>query len=354
MAMLVHAMGWFAGRFGYNTHTRGLFGALSRLRPVVATWLPEQAVAPDRAAIAAAWPGRPVASIALLPGELCGVLSGAPPGPRIACTVWESTRLPDNWLPPLLAADQVWIPSAWGRNILVDNGIPADRVKVVPEGVDPALFHPGVPPAPFLAAKPGFKVLAVGKWERRKGLDVLIRAFERAFGERDEAWLVLACDNPFRSVDLRRELVAAGLRRPGRLLVVPPVARPEVFAGLYTACDLFCLPTRAEGWGLPIIEAAACGLPVVVTGWGGQSEFLGDWARLIGHRLVPVDGIEFERADGDRGLWAEPDEDHLVALLREAHADRAAARARGRAGAAAVAAAFTWEHAARTAHGLLA
>lgn len=352
--LLVHAIGWFDGRFGYNVHTRGLFDALSRRMPVVTSPLyrTDGPHAEDKAAVAALFDQRRVATIALLYGSLTDVLDGAA-GQRIAYTVWESTRLPDDWIEPLARADRIWTATAWGKRVFTANGFAPDRIDVVPEGVDPALFHPGVSPVDAFPAAP-FKFLAVGRWERRKGMAELVQAFDREFGDRDDVLLVLAgLYSGRRDLDLGAELRALGLRHPGRLKVVPPVDTHRTFARIYTACDAFVAPSRAEGWGLPVIEAMACGLPTIVTGYSGPTEFIGEHAWRIEHRLVPVDEPYFESADGDFGLWAEPDWDHLRHLMRTIFENRDTARERALAGSERVRRDFHWDRAAATAEARL-
>ena len=64
-----------------------------------------------------------------------------------ACIQWvvsESTRVPPTVMSTMLAADQVWVPSTWGRDQLIANGLDAERCWVMPEGVDSARFHPYV------------------------------------------------------------------------------------------------------------------------------------------------------------------------------------------------------------------
>lgn len=348
--LLVHAIGWFDGRFGYNVHTRGLFDALARRLPVVATPVIVRSgpIAEDKAAVAGLLGRRRTATVALLYGSLATVLDGAA-GLRIAYTVWESTRLPDRWLEPLARADRIWTATAWGKRIFIANGFASERVDVVPEGVDPLLFHPGVPPAAAFPAAP-FKFLAVGRWERRKGMADLVRTFDREFGDRDDVLLVLAGLHAGPGdLDLGAELRALGLQRPDRIRIVPPVDTHRTFAGIYTACDAFVAPARAEGWGLPVIEAMACGLPTIVTGYSGPTEFVGEHAWRIDYRPVPVDEPYFERADGDLGLWAEPDWRHLGQLMREVFERPAAARERGLAGSTHVRQCFSWDRAAAVA-----
>ena len=349
---LVHAIGWFDGRYGYNVHTRNLFEALSKRMPVVASPMrvlegPHEA---DKREIATTFaPLRNVATIALLYGSLTGVLDGAN-GTRIAYTVWESTKLPDLWFGPLSKVDRIWTASAWGKRIFAANGFDPERIDVVPEGVDPLIFNPDVPASAALPAGNVFRFLAVGRWERRKGLAELVTAFDREFGEQDNVELVLAglhANQP--GLDLRTELRALRLERPGRLKIIPTVKTHQAFAELYTACNAFVAPSRAEGWGLPISEAMACGLPVIVTGYSGPTEFIGTHARRIDHRLVPIEMPYFERADGDLGMWAEPDWSHLRHLMREMMSDRAAARELGLAGSRHIRERFSWDATAKAA-----
>lgn len=349
---LVHAIGWFGGQLGYNIHTDNLFGRLARLLPVVATPLKflNGPIARDRALIARTWPGRPVATIALLHGHMMHVLGEAPPGPRIAYTVWESTKLPDDWRAPLARADQIWVPTAWNRDVFVANGFDGARIRVVPEGVDGDLFSPQAPPVPDLARRPGFKFVNVGKWEERKGTARLIKAFDDEFTGGEDVWLVLSCYNPHEpNIDFGAELRILKLKRPERLLLIPPIRDHARIAGLYTACHAFVSPTRAEGWGLPIIEAMACGLPAIVTGYSGHTAFMGAHAYPIDFRLVPVDVPFFAAADGDFGQWAEPDIRHMRRLMREVYENPETARARGLAGGEWVRSRFSWDAAARIA-----
>jgi glycosyltransferase involved in cell wall biosynthesis len=343
---LVHAIGWFDGRYGYNVHTRNLFEALSARLPVVASPMrvlegPQEA---DKREIAQTFaPHRRIATIALLYGSLTGVLDGAS-GTRIAYTVWESTKLPDAWFEPLSKADRIWTASAWGKRVFVANGFDPERIDVVPEGVDPETFNPEVAPSAALPAGDVFRFLAVGRWEKRKGLAELVTAFDREFGPKDKVELVLAglhANQP--GLDLGAELRALRLERPHRLKIIPAVKTHQAFAALYTACDAFVAPSRAEGWGLPISEAMACGLPVIVTGYSGPTEFIGPHARRIAHRLTPIDVPYFERSDGDLGVWAEPDWCHLRYLMRTMMSDRNSARELGLAGSHFIRNRYSWE-----------
>ncbi len=84
--------------------------------------------------------------------------------------------------------DEVWTPSEWGRQILIDSGLEETKLRVVPEGVDPTVFRPisraGLPDRPF-------RFLSVGTWEPRKGHEMMLRAWAKAFAPEDSVELVL-------------------------------------------------------------------------------------------------------------------------------------------------------------------
>ncbi|MEQ8331830.1 glycosyltransferase [Nisaea sp.] len=351
----VHAIGWFDGRFGYNVHTRNFFECLSRILPVVASPLigHDGPWREDRAALQELPKLLPRASIALLYGDMMDILDGAP-GRRIAYTVWESTEFPPGWLDKLKRADKIWIPTAWGHSVLIDNGISADQVQVVPEGVDPQLFNPEIPPTDALKAFSGFKFLNVGRFEARKGTQLLIESFDREFGPNDDVRLVLACDNHHDpEFDIARILRDLWLQRPDRIVVIPPVRSHTRFAELYRACDAFVSPFRAEGWGLPVSEAMACGLPVIATNYSGPTGFLDESAYKLSYKLVPIEDDYYRSAANVGGFWAEPSRTHLRKLMREIYENSEESARRGRAGSRHILENFTWMDAARTASNLL-
>lgn len=353
---LIHAIGWFDGRYGYNVMTRGLFDPLSRRLPVLASPIRGRTgpVEEDKAAIPRFFLDANRITVTMLYGSMARVMHDVD-GPRICFTLWESTRLPKGWAEALdRYTDRIWTATPWGKRVFAANGLDPDRIDVVPLGIDPALFHPDLPPTPAIARDGSYTFLSVGRWEKRKGMADLVKAFDDEFSDTDDVRLVLAGlhANQF-DLDLGRELAPLGLRRPDRLKIIPPVGRHTTFAGIYTACDAFVAPTRAEGWGLPMTEAMACGLPTIVTGYSGPSAFIGEHAYRIDHRLVPVDVPFFETDDGDLGLWAEPDWGHLRHLMRHVYENREEARARGMAGAGHVRDRFSWDRAADAAADLL-
>ena len=98
--------------------------------------------------------------------------------------------MPKAWLPMLRRVDEVWAYSRSVRDCYLEAGVPAERVHVVPLGVDPEVFRPGLEPLPFPPG-PRLRFLFVGGTIFRKGIDVLLAAFARAFQPADGIGLVI-------------------------------------------------------------------------------------------------------------------------------------------------------------------
>ena len=328
-----------ANSWGY--HARQFAAALARLDEVVVVPYdapPERAAAP-----------RPDADVGIAIGPIERMV-GVVGRHRVGFAVWETTVVPRAKLRVLEALDEVWVPSRWGRAVLIGNGLPADRVHVVPEGVDPALFRPAEA-APQETHRP-FRFLCVGKWEVRKGIDDLARAFAREFAPHEPVELILHCHNPYLSgFDIDRALASLQLPAHAPIRASHPLPLPAL-AALYGACDVLVLATKAEGWGLPIIEALACGIPAIATNYSGHTTFLNDDNGYLVdvERMIPVDDPFFYGSGEPLGVWAQPSVDHLQALMRRAFADAAERRRKGRQARRDVVRQWTWDDAARVAH----
>lgn len=232
---------------------------------------------------------------------------------------------------------RIWVPSAHSARTMAASGVPADLIDRVPHGVDSAVYRPSDIPRDertfvFLTV-----VNATG-W-KRKGLDVLVRAYLAAFKADDDVALVI---HSRKGGDAVADVLAdAGYRAGESPEIEVEARRVDSLVGRYQAADCYVQPTRGEAFGLAILEAMACGLPVIVPRWGGHLDYCtDDSGLLIDTTLAPVD-----RDPERRGQWAEPDVDHLVHLMRSVHADRELGRRLGKRGRA-VAEQWSWERSA--------
>ncbi len=262
---------------------------------------------------------------------------------------WEYGSLPRAWLPMLRRVDEVWACSRSVRDAFLEAGVAPERVHVVPLGIDPTVFHTGTPPSP-LPPGPGVRFLFVGRTIFRKGIDVLLTAYSRAFRPSDGVGLVIK--------DMGSQTFYRGQTAEARVLALRergyPVEyidrdlSPADLAGLYAACDALVLPFRGEGFALPVVEAMACGLPVIVTGAGPVRDYATEETAF----LIPARRAQFAECRVgdletiDRPWLFEPDVDALVDHLRCVASDPAAARARGTAASRWIHEHFTWARAA--------
>ena len=344
-----HILGWFEGPEGYNVLTRNFADALARRMPVYRTALPRKhgdwvKVAPevkrhrgtgDLANILFSW-GDQTAHLRTMPGL------------RVAYVIWETSKLPDAWFEPLREADRYWVPCAWAREVMIANGFAAELIDIVPLGMDVSVFHPGVTPDPVVGDLDGFKFITVGRWQHRKGTADLLRAFDAEFAGDAGARLILSCENPHRhDIDIGAELRALNLSCLDQLTLLPSAIANERMAGLFTGADAGVFPTRSDPWGLPISEAMACGLPVIATHFSGPADFMtNDTGYPLDWEEVPCPWMPASMADGDYGMWSEPDFVQLRRLMRRVYENRNEARAVGVRAAAHIARHWTWDHAA--------
>lgn len=239
----------------------------------------------------------------------------------------------------LKSQDLVIASSAWAKSVLEQAGVPAGRIRVVRPGVDAGVFR-----ADEYDLKPAVEktvvgnptvFLNVGKWELRKGHDVLLEAFNRAFEPDDNVLLIMQCFNPCfpTEAECRRYndswATAYRTSKMGRKIDVRQgrLASHRDVAALMSTADCGVFPSRGEGWNLELVEMMALGKPVVCTHYSAHTEFDGDGAA----RLVHPDGLEdahdgvWFKADtwgGRPGQWARLGDgavDQLVGHLRDVH-----------------------------------
>ncbi len=190
---------------------------------------------------------------------------------------WEFGSLPKQWVEVFSTqVDEMWVPSNYLRQVYLESCVPAERVFVVPNGINPDKFHPEVRPYK-LKTKKKFKFLFVGGTIHRKGIDLLLVAYINVFKKSDDVCLVIkdmGCDSFYQGMTFK-EFIKKIKRRKNAPAIeyIDAIIPEEELTGLYTACDVLVHPYRGEGFGLPIIEAMACGTPAIVTNGGACLDF---------------------------------------------------------------------------------
>ena len=183
---------------------------------------------------------------------------------------WANQRLRGfkNWLlaQSVRNADRVIAISAAGRDEVVSSyGIRAERTRVIPLGIDDAWFEPVDERAMQRTLlrrqlEPGY-FLFVGTLQPRKNVEALLDAYEALPPTiRRKRQLVIIGKYGWNAEILRRRLEDA--RRENRCVWLDYVPRQEIYQ-LYAGAGTFVFPSLAEGFGLPVLEALAKGLPII-------------------------------------------------------------------------------------------
>jgi glycosyltransferase involved in cell wall biosynthesis len=161
---------------------------------------------------------------------------------------------------------QVFTPSEYVKRKIMSRFEVKD-VIVTPNGVDRSVFHPGAKQKTHDV--PECYVLFVGSIEPRKNLGTLLQAWHAIKDDFKETWLLVAgTGGPvFKPVEFSHKIE--------RVRFLGYVA-DEALPGLYADATLFVLPSFEEGFGLPALEAMACGTPVIVSNGGALSETVAD------------------------------------------------------------------------------
>ena len=284
-----------------------------------------------------------------------GAISSRYKGLKIIWHVFDLTAIPADEISSLLRNyHEIWVPSDWARQILLLHAIPFSRIRVMPEGVDPEIYFPS---SHELSTKnERFRIIQVGKYETRKGYLDSVSAINQAFGGRSDTEYLVKCDWINGSNESKTHPKALALMQTSQVPVVTAfgaVDDPEM-ARLYRSADVFLFPSRGEGWGLPLIEALACGVPCITTCHSGQSEFLKAIEGLylpVDFTLRPMDCPETKarlpRSDGNWGLWACPDINDFAKKLQSCRTQHTLWRTQALEASAIIRKNYSWERCAK-------
>jgi glycosyltransferase involved in cell wall biosynthesis len=241
-------------------------------------------------------------------------------GTNCAVTFFEVDEFSDGEKCHLRSVDKLIVASRWAVDVLARE-IPDLKPHVVSMGVDREIFAPAGQRPGALSNRTRF--LVVGKVELRKGYDVLIKVFNGAFGREDDVELVVSWNNPFlRSGDLQRWTSLYRESPLGdKISFVPYLPTDAALADLMRSCDCMINLTRAEGFGLPLLQALSCGLHLITTEYSAHAEF----CTRNNSSLVSIDELE-DANDGifffGQGRWAKLGDhqvEQAISFMRRIH-----------------------------------
>ena len=202
----------------------------------------------------------------------------------------------------LQGAERVIASSGDVRGRVSDLGVPDERVRVIPQGVDCELFKQTGDRVPGAG---GWRLLYVGRFDERKGVGVLLEAMRAIRQRRDDVSLRLVGGSPVsgtaaefrdRSLDL------------GDCVEFVDEQPHEAIPAIMAESDIFVLPSFYDSFGIVLVEALACGVPVVATRCGGPEDIVeeglgrlvaaGDVGDLAQGIMAVLDGYaEYDRKE---------------------------------------------------------
>lgn len=240
-------------------------------------------------------------------------------GLRIGFPIFELDTFNQVEIHHLSSLDKIFVCSSWAKSVILNNIKISDKnVFVIPLGVDQSIFKlsdmPQNTPTRFYNC---------GKWEIRKGHDILVSLFNEAFEDNDSVELYLMCDNPFCSKEEQQEWINLYKKSKlgNKIHIIPRQSTQEEVYNIMKEMHCGIFPARAEGWNLELLEMLSCGKHVITTNYAAHKDFCNTNNSL----LVDIDSLE-KAYDGKwffgQGNWAKIDQnqrDQFIKHMRFIH-----------------------------------
>ncbi len=212
-------------------------------------------------------------------------------GKKVLYTMMENSQtLHKDYVEKLNMFNEIWVPTNYNKTICKNNGVHPE-VKVMPLGVDTDRYRPDIKPFEFKFPLNGFVFISVFKWNHRKGWDILLKSFMEEFSNKDDVSLLIVSRT---DVHHNRNIILndfkntmSGINKPDSEMPHISLYDKEIperdMPSIYKRANAFVMISRGEGFGLPLIESAAVGLPVISSYCSGQTDYLNDDNSFLVH-----------------------------------------------------------------------
>lgn len=222
----------------------------------------------------------------------------------IGYTVWETTRPPDHWKDLINQLDHLLVPTEWNKTVFKEHGItiPIDVIPHFSEFEGVPATHTDL----HQWESDRFLFYIISTWTERKTIWKLIEAYLQAFSPEDRVELLIKTSKvdttkrrnklfrylgfPFKSIRKTFDNYVDRTQNIPKITLVADDTKPDDYiCALHTRGDCYVSLCRSEGWGIGAFEAARFGKPVIMTGFGGQTDYLApQHTFLVDYDLVPV------------------------------------------------------------------
>lgn len=253
-------------------------------------------------------------------------------------TIWETTRLHPDWVPYINDnADAVMVGCEWNVKVFKESGITIPIFNV-PHVLDIDKFKDCSPYNICGLDDNTFVFYSILQFTERKSPLSTIKAYWQAFPNEEDVALILktyrsdysdAEKNAIRTTIKRLKSVCPAKRHPPIYLILDMLSEEEI-CGLHARGDCYVSLDRGEGFGLSGAQAGAMAKPIIVTGFGGVTEYAKpDNSYLVNYVEIPVFGMPYSPWYLLEQNWAEADQSHGAKLMQHVFENQEEAKVRG-------------------------
>jgi glycosyltransferase involved in cell wall biosynthesis len=235
--------------------------------------------------------------------------------------IWELERAPASWVKNVASFDRIWAPTDLVANS-IEAGLPmlSGRIEVVPYAFeDDPMPHFSAAARQDCRDRLGLDrraavlgyAFSAGSNYYRKNPEAAVHVFKKVFASSATPGVLLLRSNDLHAFPRERERLLQTIAGDDRIRLHEHDS-PISLHDFYAALDVLISPSRAEGFGLTLIEAAQAGVPVVTNGWRLPEAILRDpLIHAVGYDLVPVEEHQGHYREVADTLWAEPRMDEM-------------------------------------------
>lgn len=266
---------------------------------------------------------------------------------NIGYTVWETDRLPDHWPVLIHSVESLMVPCEFNVGLFsLQDGPTVHRVPHM-------LSWQTYPQTALDCARESFRdhhqiassttvFVNLSAWSPRKALVETLEVYLDSFTSDDDVCFLIKTDALGQQFfpdglvinkaaqEILQEL-SSRHAAPPRVILMDEYMPEQRLLSFFCASDCYFSLTHSEGWGLGLYSAAELGKSVIVTGWGGQLDFLpSSITYLVDYSLIPVPAIADWASYSSNQNWAQADLQHAKQRLHEVHNDIAASQERAK------------------------